>query len=162
MTLNQLIYFEMLAEMENMRKAAEKLYISQPSLSVSMAKLEQELQVDLFLHQGRRVELTDAGHLFLEHVKKILKDIQEARIHMERLGAAGALVEHSMGYAIIPYVGEMEKYRITVHEIPEVIIRNTCVAMMKNDHTIGITAKRFISFILERRVSVLPTEPALS
>ncbi len=59
-------------------------------------------------------------------------------------------------------LAEMEKYRITVHEIPEVIIRNTCVATMKNDHTIGITAKRFISFILERRVSVLPTEPALS
>ena len=288
MTLNQLIYFEMIAETKNMRKAAEMLCISQPSLSVSMVKLEQELQAELFTHQYRRVELTAAGVEFLVHVKKILKDVEDAKAHMLRLGvqrdtavhigcitpilqnylpgmmqeflsipgnettkfsfslgttrelmrglrkgqydflictempaddvnlepmwsdplvvigpenepprafeweeirhlpligyekgsqmhtmlqdisreyglnlsfsfgapnedAIGALVEHNLGYAMIPYVSEMKKYHVSVHSIPERILRDTCLATMKNDSSIGPRARKFIEFLLSKR-----------
>ena len=58
MTLNQLYYFQTVARYENYRKAAEDLYISQPSLSRSIAALENELGVLLFEKNGRGVHLT--------------------------------------------------------------------------------------------------------
>ena len=48
MTLNQILYFQKVARLENYHQAAEELYISQPSLSRSMAALESELGVALF------------------------------------------------------------------------------------------------------------------
>ena len=47
MTLNQILYFQKVARLENYHQAAEELYISQPSLSRSMAVLESELGVAL-------------------------------------------------------------------------------------------------------------------
>ena len=53
MTLNQILYFQKIANLENYHQAAEELYISQPSLSRSMASLENELGVTLFEKEGR-------------------------------------------------------------------------------------------------------------
>ena len=49
MTLNQILYFQKIANLENYHQAAEELYISQPSLSRSMASLENELGVTLLV-----------------------------------------------------------------------------------------------------------------
>ena len=68
MTLNQILYFRKVARLENYHQAAEELYISQPSLSRSMASLESELGVALFEKKGRGVTLTKAGKLFLEQI----------------------------------------------------------------------------------------------
>ena len=65
MTLNQILYFRKVARLENYHQAAEELYISQPSLSRSMAALESELGITLFEKKGRGVVLTNAGRLFL-------------------------------------------------------------------------------------------------
>ena len=70
MTLNQILYFQKVARLENYHQAAEELYISQPSLSRSMAALESELGVALFEKKGRGVTLTKAGKLFLSHPGK--------------------------------------------------------------------------------------------
>ena len=70
MTLNQILYFQKVARLENYHQAAEELYISQPSLSRSMAVLESELGVALFEKKGRGVTLTKAGQLFLEHAQQ--------------------------------------------------------------------------------------------
>ena len=64
MTLNQILYFRKVARLENYHQAAEELYISQPSLSRSMAALESELGITLFEKKGRGVVLTNAGRLF--------------------------------------------------------------------------------------------------
>lgn len=58
MTLNQILYFRKVARLENYHQAAEELYISQPSLSRSMAALESELGITLFEKKGRGVVLT--------------------------------------------------------------------------------------------------------
>ena len=57
MTLNQILYFRKVARLENYHQAAEELYISQPSLSRSMAALESELGITLFEKKGRGVVL---------------------------------------------------------------------------------------------------------
>lgn len=59
MTLNQILYFQKVARLENYHQAAEELYISQPSLSRSMAVLESELGVALF--EKRQGSDTDQG-----------------------------------------------------------------------------------------------------
>ena len=61
MTLNQILYFRKVARLENYHQAAEELYISQPSLSRSMAALESELGITLFEKKGRGVVLTNAA-----------------------------------------------------------------------------------------------------
>ena len=72
MTLNQLIYFQTIAKYEHFRLAAAELNLSQPSLSRSIATLEEELGVILFERNGRNVTLTKSGKVFLEHVDRIL------------------------------------------------------------------------------------------
>ena len=68
MTLNQILYFRKVARLENYHQAAEELYISQPSLSRSMAALESELGITLFEKNGRGVVLTNAGRLACRNV----------------------------------------------------------------------------------------------
>ena len=69
MNLNQLYYFVTLAETEHYSRAAEMLSITQPSLSHAVAKLEEELETELFEKKGRNVALTKYGKVFLEYAQ---------------------------------------------------------------------------------------------
>ncbi len=102
MTLNQLIYFKKVATYENYHQAAEELYVSQPSLSRAMASLEEELGITLFKKEGRGVHLTKAGHLFLEHVTKIIEDCDVALDKMQELSGSGGKID--VGY-VFPLAG---------------------------------------------------------
>ena len=79
MTLNQLGYFYQAAVLQHFNQAAEKINISEPSLSRSITALENELGVTLFEKRGRNVTLTKAGEIFLEHVTQILDDVTRDR-----------------------------------------------------------------------------------
>ena len=85
MTLNQLTYFEKIAEVGNMGLAASLLHVAQPSLSISISNLENELNVTLFNRVGRKLFLTLDGEQFLVHAKRILWEVREAQIHMRSL-----------------------------------------------------------------------------
>ncbi len=87
MTLTQMIYFEKIAEIGNMGKAAELLHISQPSLSISIANLEKELNVTLFNRVGHKLLLSSEGQQFLTHVKTILAAVHDTQLHMQSLSA---------------------------------------------------------------------------
>ncbi len=78
MDLYQIRYFMTIAETNSFTKAAERLYVSQPSLSAGIKKLEKELGVVLFERGGRRVLLTPAGHFFLEKAENILREYNSA------------------------------------------------------------------------------------
>ena len=54
MELLQLKYFRVIAETENISKAAEQLYIAQPSLSMTLKRLEDELGIPLFDRNGKK------------------------------------------------------------------------------------------------------------
>jgi len=79
MDLLQLKYFQVVAQLEHMTRAAEKLYIAQPSLSQSIAKLEDELGVPLFDRQGRRIHLNQFGRVFLKRVEHIFLELEEGK-----------------------------------------------------------------------------------
>lgn len=96
MTLNQLKYFQTIARTENYHLAAEELYISQPSLSRSIAALEKELGIILFEKSGRGIALTKSGSLFLEYVDRILDECHIAVYKMKQLSSAGGRID--IGY----------------------------------------------------------------
>lgn len=72
MNLQQLYYFRKLAEVQHYTEVAKALYITQPSLSDSIASLEHELSVSLFQKKGRGVQLTKYGQEFYEYVNQAL------------------------------------------------------------------------------------------
>ena len=65
MTFEQLRIFLAVAEHMHFTRAAEALYLTQPSVSAAIQSLEEECGVKLFDRIGRRVELTQAGRLLL-------------------------------------------------------------------------------------------------
>lgn len=90
MTLNQILYFQTIAQCQHFRLAASELNISQPSLSRSIANLEEELGIILFERKGRTVTLTKYDRIFLEHADRILNEVRIAEKQMKKLsGNAG-------------------------------------------------------------------------
>ena len=71
MTLIQLKYIITIAETKSMNKAAEQLYVSQPSLTNGVKELEKELGITLFYRSGKGVTLTNDGVEFLLYAKQI-------------------------------------------------------------------------------------------
>lgn len=76
MNLQQLYYFRKLAEVQHYTEAAKALYITQPSLSDSIASLESELSVALFQKKGRNVQLTKYGEEFSQYVNQSLEILE--------------------------------------------------------------------------------------
>ena len=125
MTLNQLIYFCRLAETQHYGRAAKMLYISQPSLSKSMAQLENELSVTLFEHSGRGVVLTDAGKAFFQHIKPALDQITSAKEIMHHYSGSHRLpvigcVSPAVTSVLSPF---LDAYRMEGNSFPKVVVR---------------------------------------
>lgn len=93
MTLNQLLYFQSVAKNQHFRQAAAELNISQPSLSRSISSLEEELDILLFERAGRNIRLTKYGKIFLEHVARILKEVDLVQERMKQLSGSEGHVD---------------------------------------------------------------------
>lgn len=101
MTLNQFTFFAAVAKHLNLTKAAQELHVSQPSISQQLKSLEQYYGTRLYRRIGRGIELTDAGHLFLKHVRPLLEQAnkldflfkgQNEAIHHEFLRLGGTFL----------------------------------------------------------------------
>ena len=86
MELRHLRYFVAVAESLHFGQAALKLRIAQPSLSHQIRQLETELQTTLLRRTKRRVELTEAGQLFLDQARDILARADRAAVVARRVG----------------------------------------------------------------------------
>ncbi|MEL6868656.1 MAG: LysR family transcriptional regulator [Pseudomonadota bacterium] len=103
MSLNykHLKYFQAVAHMGNLTRAAEQLFVSQSALSVQIRKLEEWLGHELFERQGKRLVLTEAGRIALQHADAIfsvgdeligtLREQDTATQRVLRIGALSTL-----------------------------------------------------------------------
>lgn len=83
MEIRQLEYFQAVAKVNNFTKAAENMFVSQPSITNGIHHLEEEVGVQLFDRTQKKVKLTVEGQVFLQRVEKILRAINDAVIEMQ-------------------------------------------------------------------------------
>ena len=81
-------YFVTAAENMSFSAAARILYVSQPTISKSIAKLETELGLSLFNRHGKTVKLTAAGQLLYYDFKTLLQIVDEIKLHAKDVGNA--------------------------------------------------------------------------
>lgn len=108
MELRHLRYFDALAETLNFTRAAERLHVTQSTLSHQIRQLEEELGAELFDRSTRHVRLTEAGELLRSHTTSALRQIDQAMAAL-RPDAADPLIgslrlgtTHSFATRLIP------------------------------------------------------------
>ncbi len=100
MRLTQLEYFQAVCRTGNVTKAAEALYVSQPTITVGIQELEQEFNLNLFSRQKKKLFLTKEGQIFLEYSTAILKDVKKLSEQMEQCRSKNSLVRISVPLVI--------------------------------------------------------------
>lgn len=107
MDLRRLRYFVAVAEELHFGRAARRLNVSQPPLSVQIRTLEREIGAPLFVRTQRRVELTEAGRVLLDEARRLLGQAEAAVVHARRAaeGTVGRLAigfVSTVDYSILP------------------------------------------------------------
>jgi LysR family transcriptional regulator, benzoate and cis,cis-muconate-responsive activator of ben and cat genes len=97
MELRHLRYFVTIAEELNLRRAGERLHVSQSPLSRQMKDLEQDMGVELFAPEGRGIKLTAAGKAFVDRARSILASV-EAAVDEAKGIAEGRLGTVTLGF----------------------------------------------------------------
>lgn len=97
MELRHLKYFIAVAEELHFRRAADRLQMAQPPLSQQIKKLENNLEVSLFNRTQRKVELTEAGRVFLDRCYEILDLINSTTEEVRRV-QSGDIGQFTLGF----------------------------------------------------------------
>ena len=111
--LARLEAFVEVAGARSFSRAAERLNLTQPTVSARIAQMEAQLGVGLFERLGRRVRLTDAGRALLPHAQRTLQAARDAAeaVHALRAGGGGSLVigtAPTVGTYVLP--GLLQRY----------------------------------------------------
>ena len=147
--LRHLRYFIAVAESAHFTRAAEKLHVTQPTLSHQIRQLEGQLNLPLFDRVGRRVKLTAAGEVLLPHARRVWRELEEAQSALREL--------HGLKRGTLK-VGLMQTVNACV--IPEIVarfstahpgIRLTCGEMSVDDIETGLETGK-----LDLGISFLP------
>lgn len=91
MEWNQLQKFMVVAKEEHFSRAAELLNMTQPSLSQTIKRLEEELGYPLFLRNGKKISLNESGRIFLQAVIQMNELMQNTRMQLEELNGKSHL-----------------------------------------------------------------------
>ncbi|WP_251978897.1 LysR substrate-binding domain-containing protein [Salinicola avicenniae] len=177
MELRYLRYFVAVAEELHFGRAAARLGISQPPLSQQIRSLEAELETPLFLRTNRRVELTDAGALFLAEAREILQRTERASRRVTRLGR-GETGQLRIGFTTsVPLTATLPRALMGYRQrFPEVDLRmhelnsqRQITPLLENELDIGIMrpatlpeALEAFTLIREPLVAVVNAQDALA
>jgi LysR family transcriptional activator of glutamate synthase operon len=93
MELLQLKYFQVVARLEHMTRAAEELGVAQPALSQTIARLEAELGVSLFERVGRGIRLNQFGRVYVKRVERVFLELEQGQRELVSIvdGAQGQI-----------------------------------------------------------------------
>nr|WP_207168671.1 LysR substrate-binding domain-containing protein [Thiocystis violacea] len=124
--LRDLKYILAVAETRHFGRAAERCFVSQPTLSGQIKKLEDELDVVIFERTNRSVEITPVGQVILAHARLALEQTeaieQVARAHQDplagalRIGAIPTLSPYLMPLVLVPLKRTYPKLRLVLSE----------------------------------------------
>lgn len=89
MEFTQLKFFLEVAKSQHVTKSAETLHVSQPSLTQSLHKLEDELEVPLFLHKGRNVYLSEYGKILYERLLPVMTELDNIPYELKKQAKLG-------------------------------------------------------------------------
>ncbi len=119
MTIQQIKYVIGIADTGSFNKAAEQLFVSQPSLTVSVHELEDELGIQIFNRNGRGVSLTNDGVEFVAGARELFFNYQSL---LERYGENGTLKKkfgvsaQHYSFAVKSFVEMVKKFNIDEYE----------------------------------------------
>ncbi|MDR1573484.1 MAG: LysR family transcriptional regulator [Clostridiales Family XIII bacterium] len=123
MTITQLRYFLSICEFGKIRTSSEHLHVSEPTISVSVKRLEEELGALLFVRDKKQLILTENGIRLREKAAKIVESFDRLEAEMRqsqkkpsviRLGASSTFGEHLCSRLISEF---MEKYPLILFEL---------------------------------------------
>lgn len=133
MELRQLEYFQMASRLRNITRAAERLRVSQPNITVAIKKLEAELDIQLFDRSQKQLALTPEGTVFLNRIELALRNIQDAVLEVNdykqlQKGTIKIGIPPMMGAFLFPKIfsGFQKRYsqlEIFLHEEASMTIR---------------------------------------
>ena len=150
MDIKQIEYYKVLCDTKNFSRAAEHLHIAQPSLSVAIKKLEEELGVKLLERNNKKVMLTLPGSIFLsecenllkqyKHVEEVMADCRE-RVHKSLRVAFPSTV----GAWLWPLLlGDFQKSHQDIHlEIEDLNTHEILEGILKDEIEIGYGVTNF-------------------
>ena len=119
MTLQQLHYAITISETGSLNKAAEVLYVAQPSLTGSMQELEKELGITIFHRSGRGVSLTNDGLEFITYARQVYHQYEILVDKYGRLGKRkkkfGVSCQH-YSFAVKSFVGMVKQFNTEEYE----------------------------------------------
>jgi DNA-binding transcriptional LysR family regulator len=140
-------YFVAVVDHGGVTRAANALFIAQPSLSQAIRTLEREIGAELFHRTGRALELTDAGRSFEVAARRVVRDAQEARRRVEsvrRLDAGRLQISAIADVTLHPMPALVQAFR-TRHPGVEVRVADAghgggVVAAVRQGHAdLGVT-----------------------
>jgi LysR family transcriptional regulator, low CO2-responsive transcriptional regulator len=84
MNIDHLEAFMYVVHLESIHKAAEALYLSQPTVTARIKTLERDLDIELFLRKGRSVTLTEEGKSFIPYAEQIIRTYQQGKKRLKK------------------------------------------------------------------------------
>ncbi len=134
MEVDQLRYFLQVAERGNFTRAAEDLMVSQPALSRSIQKLEEELGQPVFERKTRSVSLTDAGTLLQSRARQVLSILEDTKaeimddgeIGRVRIGAIPTVAPYFLPEILQRFSASYPKATLVVQESTTDLLLHDC------------------------------------
>ncbi|MDM5236206.1 LysR family transcriptional regulator [Bacillus cereus] len=85
MNIENIEAFIYVCQLGSFNKAAEALYLTQPSVTARIQSLEREINIKLFHRNGNKISLTEKGEYFFPHAQRILQSYQEAKYGLQQV-----------------------------------------------------------------------------
>src|SRR3954468_3614981 len=142
MEIRLLEYFLAVCEELHFTKAAEKLRISQPTLSQQIRLLEDRLGTKLFKRVGKKVYIADSGKILLDHTLRIFNELEQAQIKINELEGLkrgnltiGCSGNHLLREFVISFHQQYPGIQLSILELPT---EETRLRLLKNQLDLGI------------------------
>lgn len=170
MTIRHLRIFAAVCEAGSVTKAAERLYMSQPAVSLAIKELEENYGVRLFERMPRKIRITDDGQRVLEyaiHIVELFGDMERAVKNPDMAGEIRVGSSLTIGARLMPgYVKELSaKYpgirvRVRVDNSDTIVnmVREGKLDMGLIEGTTNDDVLTCISFMADRLIAICPRE----